>query len=215
MNSDFTPYEHRCDDDAYFDQLQMAWDAHRRRVDDIVESHPLATSLNYGRAISGHRRLLARYIVLTIMFLGCAVYWGVLFPSLVFNSLSVFASLVAEAIFVFFFVTSLRRAIAFVADDPVRVARRSQRLRLAVLSRAESKPVASEHEEGGSLVPAYVHRRGVVRKYATVGIAAMFALIVVSCTTTGMDGYYMAESHQSLQSRTAAVEHINLIAKMP
>lgn len=174
--------------DALFADLQAFWDGQSSRIDRALSAaggRPWPAAARRQPAAPGRLRLLAVYAVLSAVALAAAVYWGVLFPTLVFNTASLVTSLVVEAVILLLLAGCLYWAVGLLVHDPARV---------GVLR-------MSRFREDDRV-------RTCVRQAAAACVAALFALTVASCTTTGIDGHAITQDHHG---RAAAVEHVEQI----
>lgn len=173
--------------DALFADLQAFWDGQSSRIERALSAggRPWPAAARRQPAAPGRLRLLAVYAVLSAVALAAAVYWGVLFPTLVFNTASLVTSLVVEAVLLLLLAGCLYWAVGLLVHDPARV---------GVLR-------MSRFREDDRV-------RTCVRQAAAACVAAVFTLTVASCTTTGIDGHAITQDHHG---RAAAVEHVEQI----
>ena len=172
--------------DALFADLQAFWDEQSCRIKRALSAAGQhAEAARRQPAAPGRLRMLAVYAVLSAVALAAAVYWGMLFPTLVFNTASLVTSLVVEAVLLLLLAGCLYWTVGLLVHDPARV---------GVLR-------MSRFREDDRV-------RTCVRQAAAACVAAVFALTVASCTTTGIDGHAITQDHHG---RAAAVEHVEQI----
>lgn len=174
--------------DALFADLQAFWDGQSSRIERALAAAGHVPALPASRrqpAAPDRLRMLAVYAVLSAVALAAAVYWGVLMPTLVFNTASLVTSLVVEAVLLLLLAGCLYWAVGLLVHDPARV---------GVLR-------MSRFREDDRV-------RTCVRQAAAACVAAVFTLTVASCTTTGIDGHAITQDHHG---RAAAVEHVEQI----
>lgn len=174
--------------DALFADLQAFWDGQPSRIECALSAaggRPWPAAARMQPAAPGRLRMLAVYAVLSAVALAAAVYWGVLFPTLVFNTASLVTSLVVEAVLLLLLAGCLYWAVGLLVHDPARV---------GVLR-------MSRFREDDRV-------RTCVRQAAAACVAAVLTLTVASCTTTGIDGHAITQDHHG---RAAAVEHVEQI----
>ncbi|MDY6371908.1 MAG: hypothetical protein SPL12_06385 [Bacteroidales bacterium] len=192
MNKETHTNPHRGTDvaegDALFADLQAFWDGQSSRIERTLSAagdRPWPAAARRQPAAPGRLRMLAVYAVLSAVALAAAVYWGVLFPTLVFNTASLVTSLIVEAVILLLLAGCLYWAVGLLVHDPARV---------GVLR-------MSRFREDDRV-------RTCVRQAAAACVAAVFTLTVASCTTTGIDGHAITQDHHG---RAAAVEHVEQI----
>ena len=172
--------------DALFADLQAFWDEQSCRIKRaLAAAGQHAEAARRQPAAPGRLRMLAVYAVLSAVALAAAVYWGVLMPTLVFNTASLVTSLVVEAVILLLLAGCLYWAVGLLVHDPARV---------GVLR-------MSRFREDDRV-------RTCVRQAAAACVAAVLTLTVASCTTTGIDGHAITQDHHG---RAAAVEHVEQI----
>lgn len=192
MNKETHTNPHPCTDvaegDALFADLQAFWDGQSSRIERALSAasgRPWPAAARRQPAAPGRLRMLAAYAVLSAVALAAAVYWGVLMPTLVFNTASLVTSLVVEAVLLLLLAECLYWAVGLLVHDPARV---------GVLR-------MSRFREDDRV-------RTCVRQAAAACVAAVLTLTVASCTTTGIDGHAITQDHHG---RAAAVEHVEQI----
>ena len=174
--------------DALFADLQAFWDGQSSRIERALSAagdRPWPAASRRQPAAPGRLRMLAVYAVLSAVALAAAVYWGVLMPTLVFNTASLVTSLIVEAVLLLLLAGCLYWAVGLLVHDPARV---------GVLR-------MSRFREDDRV-------RTCVRQAAAACVTAVFTLTVASCTTTGIDGHAITQDHHG---RAAAVEHVEQI----
>lgn len=193
--------------DPFFADLQSVWDDHTRRLDRIAETHAVPTP-NYLRSTPFRIKVLVRYAILSVVLLSAAVCWAVVFPSLVFSLLSLLVSLVIEAVYLFFLVKCLYWTVRLIVNNPARVG--SLRQSDSPSQTLHTIRIGGENgcvDKGWGLPASPIAN---LPWFEVVGIAAVIAFATVSCSTTGGDGYAIAQNHLN---RAAALENINNIVK--
>lgn len=200
-----------------FADLQSLWDEQSARIDRALaqsdrvlppprKSHPSAP---------WRLRVLAVYAVLSVVALASAVYWGILIPSLAFTTAALVTSLVIEFIYLLLLAECLYWTVSLLVFDPARVGvlRISRFIRRSRMrphygtfpagKRKASMPAPTHESDASDLFSNHVRFRA--RQAAAASIAALFALTVVSCSTTGIDGNTI---NQDNPDRIATVENI-------
>ena len=200
-----------------FADLQSLWDEQSARIDRALaqsdrvpplprKSHPSAP---------WRLRVLAVYAVLSVVALASAVYWGILIPSLAFTTAALVTSLVIEFIYMLLLAECLYWTVSLLVFDPARVGvlRMSRFIRRSRMrphygtfpagKRKASMPAPTPESDASDLFSNHVRFRA--RQAAAASIAALFALTVVSCSTTGIDGNTI---NQDNPDRTATVENV-------
>ena len=200
-----------------FADLQSLWDEQSDRIDRALaqsdrvpppprKSHPSA---------SWRLRVLAVYAVLSVVALASAVYWGILIPSLAFTTAALVTSLVIEFIYLLLLAECLYWTVSLLVFDPARVGvlRMSRFIRRSRMrphygtfpagKRKASMPAPAPESDASDLFSNHVRFRA--RQAAAASIAALFALTVVSCSTTGIDGNTI---NQDNPDRIATVENV-------
>ena len=189
-----------------FADLQSLWDEQSDRIDRALaqsdrgpppprKSHPSA--------------------VLSVVALASAVYWGILIPSLAFTTAALVTSLVIEFIYLLLLAECLYWTVSLLVFDPARVGvlRMSRFIRRSRMrphygtfpagKRKASMPAPTHESDASDLFSNHVRFRA--RQAAAASIAALFALTVVSCSTTGIDGNTI---NQDNPDRIATVENV-------
>lgn len=200
-----------------FADLQSLWDEQSARIDRALaqsdrvlppprKSHPSAP---------WRLRVLAVYVVLSVVALASAVYWGILIPSLAFTTAALVTSLVIEFIYMLLLAECLYWTVSLLVFDPARVGvlRMSRFIRRSRMrphygtfpagKRKASMPAPTPESDASDLFSNHVRFRA--RQAAAASIAALFALTVVSCSTTGIDGNTI---NQDNPDRIATVENV-------
>lgn len=200
-----------------FADLQSLWDEQSARIDRALaqsdrvpplprKSHPSAP---------WRLRVLAVYAVLSVVALASAVYWGILIPSLAFTTAALVTSLVIEFIYLLLLAECLYWTVSLLVFDPARVGvlRMSRFIRRSRMrphygtfpagKRKASMPAPTPESDASDLFSNHV--RFSARQAAAASIAALFALTVVSCSTTGIDGNTI---NQDNPDRIATVENV-------
>ena len=206
------------EEDALFADLQALWDEQSARIDRALAKSDLVASPHPRKphpSAPWRLRMLAVYAVLSLVALAATVYWGILIPSLVFNTASLVTSLVIECIFLTLFAECLYWAVSLHIYDPARVGvlRMSRFIRRSHMRphygtcpegkrRAAVRPLVAEPRANALAIN---HVRFCTRQAAAACVAALFALTVVSCSTTGIDGYAITQDHPG---RAATIENV-------
>lgn len=200
-----------------FADLQSLWDEQSACIDRALaqsdrvpplprKSHPSAP---------WRLRVLAVYAVLSVVALASAVYWGILIPSLAFTTAALVTSLVIEFIYMLLLAECLYWTVSLLVFDPARVGvlRMSRFIRRSRMrphygtfpagKRKASMPAPTPESDASDLFSNHVRFRP--RQAAAASIAALFALTVVSCSTTGIDGNTI---NQDNPDRIATVENV-------
>lgn len=195
------------EEDALFSELQALWDEQRERIDRAVAEAGDAIPAPRRRhpAIPFRLRMMWCYAILTLVALAAVVYWAILIPSLAFTSLALVVCLAIELVYVILFAECLYWTVCLIVYNPSRVGV----LRMSrFVSRSHPHPHYSS-KPSSSVIKLYEPDSFQVvphaRKSVAAGIAAVFSLSVVSCTTTGIDGYSISQKHPD---RTAVVEGV-------
>lgn len=170
--------------EALFGEIQAAWDNLGSRIDKLlVDRDPIVFFAEPPRSrITSRARSLALYLFLTLVTLSCAVYWGTLIPSLAFGATSLVACMAVEALMLLLVAECICNAVSIFSYRPYS----NRLLPMSALFGAKSYP----------------HR------LAVASMAVLLAITLVSCTTTGGDGYYIT---QNCNDRMAVVEDVTYI----
>lgn len=201
-----------------FADLQSLWDEQSSRIDRAIAQSDRVISPSPKKSHPSapwRLRVLAVYAVLSVVALASAVYWGILIPSLAFTTAALVTSLVIEFIYMLLLAECLYWTVSLLVFDPARVGvlrmsrfiRRS-RMRphygtLPAGKRKASMPAPAPESDASDLFSNHVRFRA--RQAAAASIAALFALTVVSCSTTGIDGNTI---NQDNPDRIATVENV-------
>ena len=200
-----------------FADLQSLWDEQSARIDRALAQSDRVPPLPRKPHPSAPWRLrvLAVYAVLSVVALASAVYWGILIPSLAFTTAALVTSLVIEFIYLLLLAECLYWTVSLLVFDPARVGvlrmscfiRRS-RMRphygtFPAGKRKASMPAPTPESDASDLFSNHVRFRA--RQAAAASIAALFALTVVSCSTTGINGNTI---NQDNPDRIATVENV-------
>ena len=200
-----------------FADLQSLWDEQSARIDRALAQSDRVPPLPRKPHPSAPWRLrvLAVYAVLSVVAFASAVYWGILIPSLAFTTAALVTSLVIEFIYLLLLAECLYWTVSLLVFDPARVGvlrmscfiRRS-RMRphygtFPAGKRKASMPAPTPESDASDLFSNHVRFRA--RQAAAASIAALFALTVVSCSTTGINGNTI---NQDNPDRIATVENV-------
>lgn len=213
------------EEDPVFSDLQSLWDEQSARLDRALAHGALASCRQQTRRRRARKthpsapwrlRVLAVYAVLSVVALASTVYWGILIPSLAFNAAALVTSLVVEFIYMLLLAECLYWTVSLLVFDPARVGvlRMSRFIRRSRMrphygtfpagKRKASMPAPTpDSSTATDLFSNHVRFRA--RQAAAASIAALFALTVVSCSTTGIDGNTI---NQDNPDRIATVENV-------
>lgn len=212
------------EEDPVFSDLQSLWDEQSARLDRaLAHGAPVSRRQQTRRrramktrpSAPWRLRMLAVYAVLSVVALASAVYWGILIPSLAFNAAALVTSLVVEFIYLLLLAECLYWTVSLLVFDPasVGVLRMSRFIRRSHMrphygtfpagKRKASMPAPTPESDASDLFSNHVRFRA--RQAAAASIAALFALTVVSCSTTGIDGNTI---NQDNPDRAATVENV-------
>lgn len=184
------------------DGLQAVWDEQSRRIDQVIAASDTkaVTSVKSRPLLPIRLRLLYGYVAISFVIMACSVYWAILIPSIAYNTPTLVTSMIVEGILVLILSWGLYAIIHLIIYNPARV---------GILPRSFSEP--SKGKESPT-VRSRTDRLDIrismrlIRHAAAACITAVTALTVVSCTTTGTDGYTITQNHHA---RTAAVESVS------
>ena len=226
------------EEEPTFADLQPFFDAQSRRLDDILrrpEARP--QTLNIRHARSFRVRLFHAWGILALYSVAAAIYWGISLWHYQFDIYFRIYTLFLEGCLLFLAVDTVSTAIAILRHDPAttpfdRMLRYSRRFgmrplylprkpsRLATLIahlRARRKAIASAprtpHSQFSILNSQFLILNSQfsilnLKRTASIGIAASFTLILVSCAPTVGDGNTIT---QSSPTRIEAVENVTNI----
>lgn len=213
------------EEDPIFSDLQSLWDEQSARLDRALAHGALASrrqQTRRRRAMKSHPsapyrlRMLAVYAVLSVVALASTVYWGILIPSIAFTTAALVTSLVIEFIYMLLLAECLYWTVSLLVFDPARVGvlRMSRFIRRSHMrphydtfpagKRKASMPAPTpDSSTATDLFSDHVRFRA--RQASAASIAALFALTVVSCSTTGIDGNTI---NQDNPDRIATIENV-------
>lgn len=201
-----------------FADLQSLWDEQSARIDRAIAQSDRVISPSPKKphpSAPWRLRVLAVYAVLSVVALASAVYWGIIIPSLAFSTAALVTSLVIEFIYLLLLAECLYWTVSLLVFDPARVGvlRMSRFIRRSRMrphygtfpagKRKASMPAPASESDASDLFSNHVRFRA--RQAAAASIAALFALTVVSCSTTGIDGNTI---NQDNPDRIATVEKV-------
>ena len=194
-------------DPPNFDELQSIWDDHTRRIDRIDKEHA-TLALNYHCSMPFRIQMLMRMAVLTILIAACTTYWTILIPTLAYNTAALVTCLVIEFLYLCLLTESLYWTVFSIISDPARmgILRMSRILRHAHLRPNYVPRPANSDPTATNQSVSYV--KNDTRRISAISVAAMFALVVVSRTTTSIDGQTLTQNHTN---RAATVENVTNI----
>lgn len=188
--------------DALFADLQSLWDEQGTRIDRALAlsdaAHRNDPPMRPHLSVPFRLRMLAAYVVLFVVSVAAAAYWGILLTSLAYTALALVAGLVIELIYICLVAECLYQAACLIILSPTRVGI----LRM-------SRHVRRSKAQGIGLGSTPMLQ---LRRVTSACIAAVIALTVASCTVTGIDDYTITQNHPG---RAAAVETVsNIISQL-
>ena len=200
-----------------FADLQSLWDEQSARIDRALAQSDRVPPLPRKPHPSAPWRLrvLAVYAVLSVVAFASAVYWGILIPSLAFTTAALVTSLVIECIYLLLLAECLYWTVSLLVFDPARVGvlRMSRFIRRSRMcphygtfpagKRKADMPAPASEPDASDLFSNHIRFRA--RQAVAACIAALFALTVVFCSTTGIDGNTI---NQDNPDRIATVENV-------
>ena len=201
------------EEDDIFADLQSLWDEQSARIDRALaqSDRVIPPPKKPYPSAPWHLRVLAVYAVLSVVALASAVYWGILIPSLAFTTAALVTSLVIEFIYLLLLAECLYWTVSLLVFDPARVGvlRMSRFIRRSRMRPHYGTSPAGKRKADmpapASEPDASNHIRFRARQAAAACIAALFALTIVACSTTGIDGNTI---NQGNPDRTATIENV-------
>lgn len=170
------------EDDALFGEIQAAWDEMGSRIEKLLAADsPAQLFVEPPRTRMTFRtRRLTIYALLSLATFISALYWGLLIPSLAFNTAALVTCIVVEVLLVIVAAYCINNAASIFSYNPFR--------------------------ERTLQMPPHVGTMLNIHKLAVACIAALLAITVASCATTGGDGYYITRNNSD---RTAVVDEVS------
>ena len=212
------------DEGADFADLQPLFDAQSSRLDDLLrrpEAHPHTLNTSHSRTF--RIRMFYAWGILAIYCVAAAIYWGISLWHYQFDIYFRIYTLFLEGCFLFLAVDTVSTTLAILRHDPAstpfdRMLRYSRRfgMRPLYLPRKKSRlatliaQLRARCKEIGT-APTTLHSPFSIlnlKRTATIGIAASFTLILVSCAPTVGDGHTLTQNHPA---RIEAVENVTNI----
>ena len=227
MNKDTHTITQSCIDaieaDALFDQLQKTWDEQSHCIDRALAESD-ATTLYSSRihpVIPYRVRVLIDYAILSVVSLASAIYWTILIPSLAYTTPALITCLVIETIYVLLVSECLYWTISLLLYNPACVG--TLRMSRFIL-RSHMRPHYGTWPNGKRRTDLHTrispsrtsdiffnHIHFCTRQAVAASIAAVFSLIIVSCTASG-DGHTITQNHPD---RVSSVRNVtDIIAKI-
>ena len=213
-----------CDEGADFADLQPLFDAQSRRLDDLLrrpEAHPHTLNTNHSRTF--RIRMFYAWGILAIYCVAAAIYWGISLWHYQYDIYFRIYTLFLEGCFLFLAVDTVSTTLAILRHDPAstpfdRMLRYSRRfgMRPLYLPRKKSRLATLiahlRARRRTTIIPQSVFNfqfsTSNFSRTATIGIAASFTLILVSCAPTVGDGHTLTQNHSA---RIEAVENVSNI----
>lgn len=213
-----------CDEGADFDDLQPLFDAQSRRLDDLLcrpEARPASLNTRHSRTF--RTRMFYAWSILAIYCVAAAIYWGISLWHYQYDIYFRIYTLFLEGCFLFLAVDTVSTTLAILRHDPAstpfdRMLRYSRRfgMRPLYLPRKKSRLATLiahlRARRRTTIIPQSVSNfqfsTSNFSRTATIGIAASFTLILVSCAPTVGDGHTLTQNHPA---RIEAVENVSNI----
>ncbi|MBP9991301.1 MAG: hypothetical protein KBT45_07750 [Bacteroidales bacterium] len=213
-----------CDEGADFADLQPLFDAQSRRLDDLLcrpEARPASLNTRHSRTF--RTRMFYAWGILAIYCVAAAIYWGISLWHYQFDIYFRIYTLFLEGCFLFLAVDTVSTTLAILRHDPAstpfdRMLRYSRRfgMRPLYLPRKKSRLATLiahlRARRRTTIIPQSVFNfqfsTSNFSRTATIGIAASFTLILVSCAPTVGDGHTLTQNHPA---RIEAVENVSNI----
>jgi len=184
-------------DDLLFGELQAAWDASSRRMDQAIEEAApvVAPTLNIRRSRPYRHRVMAEYLVLFLVGVGICVFTAVTFKDFIADKPLRITGYLLFSIIALSAVYCLIVFIAFLIHNPSRtgVIKMS---RFYKYMHMQPRYAPQMQESESEQLPAIGYRpRITIPQISSISVAAMFALFFVSCSSSIGDGYTMTQDH--------------------
>ena len=207
-----------------FDDLQPLFDAQSRRLDDLLcrpEARPASLNTRHSRTF--RTRMFYAWGILAIYCVAAAIYWGISLWHHQYDIYFRIYTLFLEGCFLFLAVDTVSTTLAILRHDPAstpfdRMLRYSRRfgMRPLYLPRKKSRLATLiahlRARRRTTIIPQSVFNfqfsTSNFSRTATIGIAASFTLILVSCAPTVGDGHTLTQNHPA---RIEAVENVSNI----
>ena len=207
-----------------FDDLQPLFDAQSRRLDDLLcrpEAHPLTLNTSHSRTF--RTRMFYAWGILAIYCVAAAIYWGISLWHYQYDIYFRIYTLFLEGCFLFLAVDTVSTTLAILRHDPAstpfdRMLRYSCRFGMRPLyiprkkSRLATLIAQLRARRRSTVIPQSIFNFQFstfnFSRTATIGIAASFNLILVSCAPTVGDGHTLTQNHPA---RIEAVENVTNI----
>jgi len=217
-----------CDEGADFADLQPLFDTQSRRLDDLLcrpEARPASLNTRHSRTF--RTRMFYAWGILAIYCVAAAIYWGISLWHYQYDIYFRIYTLFLEGCFLFLAVDTVSTTLAILRHDPAStpfdcMLRYSRRfgMRPLYLPRKKSRFATliaqlRARREAIATAPATLNSSFSIlnlKRTATIGIAASFTLILVSCAPTVGDGHTLTQNHPA---RIEAVESVtNIVNKI-
>ena len=213
-----------CDEGADFDDLQPLFDAQSRRLDDLLrrpEARPASLNTNHSRTF--RTRMFYAWGILAIYCVAAAIYWGISLWHYQYDIYFRIYTLFLEGCFLFLAVDTVSTTLAILRHDPAstpfdRMLHYARRCGMRPLYMPQKKSrlaayiatLRSRRPSPRTLSYAFNPQSVIdnLKRTATIGIAASFTLILVSCAPTVGDGHTLTQNHPA---RIEAVESVTNI----
>lgn len=204
-----------------FADLQPLFDAQSRRLDDLLcrpEARPASLNTRHSRTF--RTRMFYAWGILAIYCVAAAIYWGISLWHYQYDIYFRIYTLFLEGCFLFLAVDTVSTTLAILRHDPAgtpfdRMLRYSRRfgMRPLYLPRKKSRfaTLFAHRREAIATAPTTLNSSFSIlnlKRTATIGIAASFTLILVSCASTVGDGHTLTQNHPA---RIEAVESVTNI----
>lgn len=203
-----------------FDDLQLLFDDHSRRLADILDC-PAArpTFLNISDAPTLRFRMVRAWGILALLCLAATICWGIALWHYNYDIYYRLFTLFIEFVYILITVESVVTTLAILRHDPAstpfdRMLRYSRRfgMRPLYMPQKKSRIAALRCRRPSPRTLSYAFNPQFVidnlKRTATIGIAAFFTLVFVACTTTVGDGHTITQDHNA---RTEAIENVTHI----
>lgn len=215
---------HAFEEEVFFDDLQPLFDAQSRRLDDLLcrpEARPASLNTRHSRTF--RTRMFYAWGILAIYCVAAAIYWGISLWHYQYDIYFRIYTLFLEGCFLFLAVDTVSTTLAILRHDPAstpfdRMLRYSRRfgMRPLYLPRKKSRLATLiahlRARRRTTIIPQSVSNfqfsTSNFSRTATIGIAASFTLILVSCAPTVGDGHTLTQNHPA---RIEAVENVSNI----
>ncbi len=194
---------------ALFDDLQPLFDDQSRRLAALLERPEAAPDrLNHPDARTLRLRMLRAWGLFSLFCIAASLYWGI---ALWYHNHDIYYcifSLILEGVFIFLSVDSLVTTLSFRRHNPARAGFDSM---LRYARRSGMRPLYKPQKKRHHPLAPDCNTQFIIpnlKRTATIGIAASFTLVLVSCASIVGDGYTMTQDHDA---RTEAVGIVTYI----